>query len=206
MGNQGTALNGIIHLGGMKAQRAHVASVQDASQTLAIVCLQAILFRWDFHTKGMGCIVDDLQAILVGDVLNCLGVAWFAIDMHRHYRRCPWRNGSLNLVWIHIACSRVNVNKHWLATVPPDTMRGCHEAIRCRYHLASDTERLQSCHQRQSAIGEEAHVWYLQVLGESSLQLLVVTAIIGYPLAVPNLLQLRREVVKIRKKWRCYCY
>ena len=48
-----TALDGVIHLGGMETQRRDVACVEDA---LAV----------HLHTEGMGGIVNHLQAILVG--------------------------------------------------------------------------------------------------------------------------------------------
>ena len=85
-----TALNGVIYLGGMETQRGDVTSVKDA---LAV----------HLHTEGMGGIVNHLQAILVGDILDSLGIAWLAINMHWHDGGGARGDGCLNLARVEIA-------------------------------------------------------------------------------------------------------
>ena len=154
----------------------------------------------------MSCIVNNFQTILVCDVLDCLGIAWFAINMNRHNSGGTWCDGRLNLVRIHIACCRVYIYKDRLASVPPDTMGCCHEAIRGCDNFACNAEGLQCRHQWQGTIGEQAHVWHFEIFCQCLFQLLVEASIIGNPLTLPNLLQLCSKIVKIWKKWRCYCY
>ena len=177
----------------MEAQRGNVACVEDA---LAV----------HLHTEGMGGIVNHLQAILVGNVLDRLGIAWLAIYMHWHDGGGARSDGSLNLVGVEVASGRVDVHENRLATVPPDTMGGSHEAIRCGDDLARDAQCLEGGEQRQGSVSEEAHVWHLEVGGEFLLQFSVVTAVVGNPLTVPNLLEFCREIVEIWQQRRCHGY
>lgn len=177
----------------METQRGDVACVEDA---LAV----------HLNTEGMGGIVNHLQAILVGDVLDSLGIAWLAINMHWHDGGGARGDGCLNLVGVEIASGRVDVNEDWLATIPPDAVGGSHETIRCGDNLARDAKCLKGGEQWQGSIGEEAHEWHLEVGGKFLLQLSVVTTIVGNPLTVPNLLEFCREIVKIWQQRRCHGY
>lgn len=125
----------------METQRGDVSCVEDA---LAV----------HLHTEGMGGIVNHLQAILVGDVLDSLGIAWLAINMHRHDGSGARGDGCLYFVGVEIASGRVDVNENWLATIPPDAVGGSHEAIRCCDDLARDAECLEGGEQWQGSVGE----------------------------------------------------
>lgn len=177
----------------METQRGDVASVKDA---LAV----------HLHTEGMGGIVNHLQAVLVGDVLDSLGIAWLAINMHWHDGGGARGDGSFNLARVEIASGWVDVNEDWLATIPPDAVGGSHETIRCGDDLARNAKCLEGGEQWQSSVGEETHVWHLKVGGKFLLQFSVVTAVVGNPLTVPNLLEFCRKIVEIWQQRRCHGY
>ena len=177
----------------METQRGDVTCIQDA---LAV----------HLHTERMGGIINHLQSILVGDVLDSLGIAWLAINMHWHNGGGARGDGSLNLVGVEITSGRVDVHEDWLTTIPPDAVGGSHETIRCGDDLARDAKCLEGSEQWQSSVGEETHVWHLEVGGKFLLQLSVVTAVVGDPLTVPNLLEFCREVVEIWQQRRCHGY
>ena len=114
----------------METQSAHITGIQDA---LTIY----------FYSESMSCIINNLQAILICNILNSLGIARFSINMHWHNGGSFWSDGSLYLVWIKITRCRVNVNEYRLATIPPNTVSSSYEAIWGCDDLARNTERLQ---------------------------------------------------------------
>lgn len=67
--DDGATLEGIEHLGGVKTQHRQIAVTQDAA-----TCI--------FHAKGVGCVVDHTQVVIVGNFLNGLGIAGVAIAVH----------------------------------------------------------------------------------------------------------------------------
>ena len=185
------ALDGVIDLGGMETQGGHVALVEDA---LAI----------DLNAKGMGGVIDDAQAILVGNGLNLGGAAGLAIDVHGHDGRGARGDGGLDAVGIDASCRRVNIDEHRLDAVPPDRMGGGDKAVGRGDDLAADVERLQRGDERQRAVGEKADVGHLEVVTQRLFQPLVERAVIGNPLAVPNLAEHLVEVVQVGQQGRCY--
>lgn len=185
------SLDGVIDLGGMETQGGHVALVEDA---LAI----------DLDAEGMGGVIDDAQAILVGNGLNLGGAAGLAIHVHGHDGRGARGDGSLDAVGVNAARCRVNIDEHRLDAVPPDRMGGGHKAVGCGDDLAADVERLQRGDERQRAVGEQADVGHLEVVTQRLFQPLVERAVIGNPLAVPNLAEHLVEVVQVGQQGRCY--
>lgn len=114
--DHGTTLYRVIDLGGMEREGGHITSIED---TLAI----------DLHTEGMGGIIDNLQAILVGNLLDSFDVAGFAIDMDGHDGGGLGGDGGLNLVRIDIARLTFDVHKDGLDAIPPQGMGRGHEGI-----------------------------------------------------------------------------
>lgn len=186
-----TALDGVIDLGGMETQGGHVALIEDA---LAI----------DLDAEGMGGVIDDAQAILVGNGLNLGGAAGLAIHVHGHDGRGARGDGGLDAVGVDAARCRVNIDEHRLDAVPPDRMGGGDKAVGRGDDLAADVERLQRGDERQRAVGEKADVGHLEVVTQRLFQPLVERAIIGNPLAVPNLAEHLVEVVQVGQQGRCY--
>ena len=82
--DDGAALKGVEHLGGVKTEHRQVAMIEDA----AAVAL---------HAKGMGGVVDHLEVVLVGNFLDGLHITWVSIDMNRHDGRGLGRNRCLDL-------------------------------------------------------------------------------------------------------------
>ena len=173
----------------METQRGHVACRQDG-------------FPVHFHAKGMGGIVDDFQPVFVGYRLDTFHVAGLAIHMHGHDGRGLGGDGSLYLVRVKVARFRVDVHKHRLDAVPPQGMGGGHKAVRGGNDFARNAQHLQSAHQRQRAVGEQADIGDFQILAQGFLQLLVVMAVIGQPLAVPDIPQVRQEIIQGREQGR----
>ena len=132
MHNHGSTFDSIENLGRMETEGGKISSVQN---TLAVY----------LNTKGMCRIINNLQAILVGNLLNPLCIARFPIDMHRHDGTGLRSNGCLYPVRINVSRGRIDIDENRLAIVPPNGMRCRHETVGCRNHLSSNPKRLQSC-------------------------------------------------------------
>ena len=76
-------------------------------------------------------------------------------------------------------------------------MGGGDEGIGRGDDLTRDTEGLQGGNQRQGAIGKKADVGHLEILCECLFQALVIFAVVGYPLLLPDVLEEFVELVKI---------
>lgn len=181
------ALHGVVHLGGVEAQRGHVARVE-------------YRFPVNFNAERVRRVVYHLEPVLVGDLLNALHVAGLAVAVHRHDGRGLRRYGSLNLVGIHAAVRGVDVHEHGLYAVPPDRVGGGDEAERRGDDLAGYPERLQRGDERQGAVGEEADIRDLEVFAEGLLKFLVVVPVVGDPLARPDVPEVSVEFLKVRQK------
>lgn len=177
----GPALDGVVDLGGVEAERAQVAPVEDGAS-------------FDFYSKGVGGIVDDLQAVAVGDLLYATDVAGIAIDVDGHYGRGLRGDGGLYPFRVEVAGFWVDVDEDGLAAVPPDAVGGGDKGVRRGDDLAGDAQRLEGGEQRQGAVGEEGDERDLEVLRQLLLQLAVELAVIGYPLALPDLVAHGLEV------------
>ena len=144
--HQSAALYRVVHLRRVEAERGHVARVKDA---LAV----------HLHAKGVGRVIDNLQAVLVGYVLYSLRITRLAIAMNRHDGRGPRSYRSLDAVRVDAAVRRVDVHEHRLDAVPPKRVGCRNEAERRGYDLARDAQGLEGCNQRQGSVGKKADVW-----------------------------------------------
>ena len=104
--HQSAALYRVVYLRRVEAERGHVARVKDA---LAV----------HLHAEGVGRVIDDLQAVLVGYVLYSLCVARLAVAVHGHDGRGPRGYRSLDTVRVDAAVERVDVHENRLDAVPP---------------------------------------------------------------------------------------
>ena len=163
-----------------------------------IPCIQNA-FTVYFHTKRMGRVINNFQAILVGYLLNTHGITGLPIYMNRHNGRCSGCNGSLYLIRIHITCRRVDIHEDRSNTIPPKGMGGSHKTIRGGYHLSRYSQSLQSCYQWQCSIGEKTDKRYFQISSQFLFQLLMKRTIVCYPLARPNFLEHCVKIVKVRQ-------
>ena len=182
-----SALYRVVNFRGVEAEGGHVALVEDAAAV-------------HLHPEGVRGVVDDLEAVLVGYLLYPPGVARLAVAVHGHDGRGPGGDGRLDAVGVDAAVRRVDVHEHGLDAVPPDRVSSGDEAERGGYHLAGDAQGLEGCYQRQRAVGEETDVGHFKVLAQSSLQLLMVMSVVGYPLAGPDVPQICVKFLQIRKK------
>ena len=135
------ALHGVVHLGGVEAQRGHVARIE---------------YRFPIHlyAEGVRRVVYHLEPVLVGDLLDALHVAGLAVAVNGQDGRGLRGDGGLDLVGVHAAVRGVDVHEHWLYAVPPDCVGRGHEAERRGDDLAGYPERLQRGDKRQGAVGE----------------------------------------------------
>ena len=129
-----TTFKGIVNLGGMERERNQITLAHPA-------------FAIHFHTKCMSCIVDDFQAIPIGNSLNLVHLAGFAITTHGHNGSGFWCNSSLYLFRINTTSFFLNIHKHRTTTVPPNAVSSSHKAIRCGDYFACDAQCLQSSKQ-----------------------------------------------------------
>ena len=191
MHDERSALDGVIDLGGMETQGGHVALIEDA---LAV----------HLDAKGMGGVIDDAQAIFVGNRLNLSGSAGLSIDVNGHDRRCARGDGRLDAIRIDAARCRVDIYKYRLDAIPPNGMGGGDKAVRRGNDLATDVKRLQRRNEWQSTIGEQADVRHLEVVTQCLFQPFVERAVIGNPLAVPNLAEHLVELVEVGQQRGSY--
>ena len=69
-----------------------------------------------------------------------------------------------------------------------------------------DAQSLQGGNQRKRPIGKQRHIFYAQIIRQSSLQLLMELTIIGNPFALPYLLQIAHKLVQRREQGRGHRY
>ena len=183
------ALERVEDLRRVEAQHGEVAPVADGHAVLA-------------HAEHMRGIVEQLQTVRVGDLLQFLVVARVAVDVDRHQRGRLRRDQRFDLVRIHGVGVRFDVAEDRLAVVPVDRMRRGHERERRRDNFARDAERLKSDLQRDHPVGEQRDILDTEVLGEFRLELFVEFAAVREPFVVPYLPQIRDEIVQRRERRR----
>ncbi|MNF90390.1 hypothetical protein D3C84_729520 [compost metagenome] len=106
------------------------------------------------YTKCMRCIINNFQAMLVGNTLDRFNIASIAITMHRH-NSCRFRSDSLfYFFWINIERLRINIYKYWSEPIPNQSMSCGNKGIRSGNHLTDHLQRLQCSNQRQRTISE----------------------------------------------------
>ena len=182
--DHGTALDGIIDLGGVEGKCRHVASVEQRYTVL-------------FDTESVGGIVNNAETVFVSDVLDGLGVAWLTIDMYGHDGSSARGDGGFNLVGVEAAGGPVDVDEYGFDAVPPQCVSSGNKTIwRCD-NLAADMEGLKGGDERQGAVGEETHIGHLEVFGEGLFQLFVERAVIGNPFRSPDVFEHRLEFVEV---------
>jgi len=189
MDDERAALGGAEDLGAVETQRGHVALAEDA---LAV----------DLDAEGVGGIVDDAQAVLVGNVLNLTCAARLAIHVHGQDGRRARRDGRLDAVGVDATRGRVDVDKHGPDAVPPQRVGRGHKAVGRGDDLTADVQRLQRGDQRQRAVGEQADIGHLKVLTQRGLEAAVKLAVVGHPLAVPDLLEQFGELAQVGHQGR----
>ena len=179
--DDGPTLDGVVDLGGVKTQHRQVTAVEQAAALVA-------------HTKGMGSVVDHLQAVGVGNALDGPHVAGMAIAVHRHDRGGLGRDGRLDALGVEVAGVWINVGEHRLQAIPQQRVSGGDEGIRRGDHFALDAQGLQRRHQGDGAVGQQRQMFHPQVLGQRLFQLLVEGPAVGQDLAIPDHLQQLDEV------------
>ena len=181
---EGAAFDGVVGLGGVEGEGGHVAGVEDA-------------FAIDFDAEGVGGVVDDAKAVAVGDLLDGVDVAGVAVDMHGHDGGGFWGDGGFNLGGVETAGGGVDVDEDGADAVPPEGVGGGHETIGGGDHFAGDAEGLQGGDEGEGAVGEEGEEGHAEVGGEGGFEAVMVFAVVGDPLAVPDVAEEGLELVKV---------
>ena len=189
VGDERAALERIEDLRRVETQHGEVAPVADGHAVLADA----------EHVRG---IVEQLQPVGVGDLLEFLVVARIAVDVDRHQRGRLRRDQRFDLVRVHGVGLRFDVAEDRLAAVPVDRVRGSHERERGRDDFARDAERLKPDLERNHPIGEQRDIFHAEVFGEFRLKLPMEFAVVREPFVVPDLPQIRDEVVQRRQRRR----
>ncbi len=185
--DDGAALEGVEHLGGMEAEHAEVAVAQDRA---AVV----------LDPEGVRGVVDDLEVVGVGDALDRGGVARRAVAVYRHDRGGMRGDRGLDLLRVQVQRDRVDVHEHRLDPFPQQRVRGGHERVGRGNHFAGDAQRLQRGEQGQGAVCQQGQVSNPKVLRQRLFQRLVHAATVGQDAATPDLLQVRYELVQGRQQ------
>jgi hypothetical protein len=147
----------------------------------------------------MRCIVDQLQSIGVGDLLQALRRTGVAVTMHGQDRGGTRSDRGFHQFLIQVAGVRPDIDENRLDSVPEQRVRGCGEGVRRGDDFARDPQGLQRSHQRQRAVGEKAHIGHAQILSECILELLVKWSAVGEPSAFPDLGEIGKEVFEWRQ-------
>lgn len=100
-----STLEGIEYLGGMEAKHRQIAMAQDAAAGVA-------------HGKGMGGIVDHLEAVIVSDALDPGSVTGPAIAVHRHNCGGLRGDGGFDAVRVQVQGFGIDVHKDWFNAIP----------------------------------------------------------------------------------------
>lgn len=187
--DEGTAFHGVVGLGGVEGEGADIAGFEDALSLHP-------------HAEGMSGIVDDFEAVFIGDGLDAHSIAGGAVNMHGHDGGGLRGDGGFYLVRVKVAGDGIDIHKDRFDSIPPEGVGGGHEAVGRGDDLARDAQGLQRGNERQGAIREQADIGHAQVVGQGLFQLLVVVAVVGNPFALPDIGQQFLEFLQRGEKRR----
>ena len=183
------ALERVEHLGGVEAQHREVAVVQDA----AVAHLDA---------EGVRGVVDDLQVVGVGDLLDAAHVARMPVAVHGEDGRRLRRDGRRDPVGVQVQGVRVDVDEDRPDPVPDQAVRGRDEGVRRRDDVTRDAELLQRAHQCDGRVAEQRDLRDAQPAAQRRLEPLVELPAVGEDLAVPDLLEVGQHLLEGRQVGR----
>src|SRR5450631_1511168 len=107
--DDGAAFECCEYLRSMEAEHRQVSMIEDA----AAVTL---------YTEGVRSIVNDLEAVVVGDGFDAFHVTWMSVAMYGHDGRGLRRDRSFDPSRVQIQGVRVDVDEHRLDAVPQQRM------------------------------------------------------------------------------------
>ncbi len=194
--DDGAPLECVEHLGGVEAEHGQVAMPQYAALCIA-------------HAKRMGRVVDHLQSIVVGNILDGGNIAGVAVAMHGQDRGGLGRDRCLDLRRIEVQCMRIDVHENGFDAVPEKRMGGGYETVGSRDDLPGDTKGLQRGDQCNRAVRKEGDVLQSQIFLQLEFKFLMAGAIVGQDLPVPDALQVGKKLlqgreVRLRDVNRCF--
>src|SRR5258708_22568207 len=124
-------------------------------------------------------VVDDLQIVVVGDLLDSVDIARMSVAVHRENRGWRRRDCRFDLRRVQVERVRVDINEDRLDTVPKQRVRGRNKRIRGGNDFARDTQRLQGGYQRERAIRKQRKVLYPKVVTQGFFGLVMKRAAVG---------------------------
>jgi len=120
--------------------------------------------------------------------------------MDGHDGGCLWSYCRLDFCGVEVAGGGINVYKYWSDAVPPQGVGSGNEAVGSSDYLAGYAESLKGRDEGESAVSEHADIFHAEVLAQGLFKLLMVVAVVGNPLAVPDVAQVGYELVERGKE------
>lgn len=137
--DDGAAFKGVEDFCGVKTEHGEVAMVQHAA-AMAL------------HAKGVGGVVNHLEVVVVGDLLDGIDVTGVAIAVHGHDGRGLRGDGGLDLGWIDVECGGLDVDKHRFVAIPEQGMCSGNKAVGGGDDFARDAQGLQGGDEGNGAV------------------------------------------------------
>lgn len=173
----GATLDGVEHLGGVEREHGGIAEPS---------CRHPVLP----HAEGVGRIVDDLKAMIVGDGLDRIDVAQVSVDVHRQNGAGALGDKRLDLSRIKRVVIGLDVSEDRLEPLSHNGVGGGRKGEGRRDDLIATVlaqlHRLKHALQRGMAVDEQRHVVGSQVFLQALLQLLVLHTPVGQPVTFPQ--------------------
>jgi len=139
-----------------------------------------------FLSKGMGCIVNHFQTMLLSNLMDPIHITDISIYMNRHNGAGFLCNQSFYLLCIHGIISVINITEYRSQTISDNRM-GCRcKSKRGGNHLSLQIHGLQRQLQSHMTIDKELQLRCLQKAFQLTLQFLMILAHIGQPCAFPD--------------------
>ncbi len=135
------ALKRVEDLGGVETDDRQIAMLEHAA-------------IFGLHTERVRGVVDDLEVVVIGDLLDGFYIAGMAIAVHRHDRGRLRRDSRFDLLRIEIERVRIDIHEDRLDAVPEERVRGRCKRIGRRNHFAVDAQGLQRSDEGQRAVRE----------------------------------------------------
>ena len=169
----GAALDGVEDLRGVEAEHGGVAEGGSG-------------YPVSLDAEGVGGVVDDPEAVAVGDVLDGVDVAEVAVDVDWHDGARAGRDRLLYALGVEGAVRLADVGEDGREALARDGVGRAREAEGGGNDLAAQVEGLEYALEGVVPVGEQAHVRRPQALLEGHLELLVLLPHVGEPVALPQ--------------------
>lgn len=191
-----SALAGVEELGGMEGEHRHVAAEADGAAAMG-------------HPKRMRGVVDDGDAILFGEPPEAVDIADVAVDVDGDNGLGARRHQPLRLGGVKAEGVGVDVREDGGRADALQRVGGRHEGQGGGDDVAAGQPHgIAAQLQGQGAVAEESQVRLrdVQIVGEGPLEPPEHGAVVGQPLAPPDLVDARLELIQVGKERAGHIY